>query len=58
VVPFTLIVMWPVNQGLQDTDLDAASGLARSLLVRWGYLHGVRSGLSLLALVLMLFSRP
>jgi hypothetical protein len=57
VVPFTLIVMWPTNKRLEDAGLDTTSEPARSLLVRWGRLHGVRSGLSLLALILMLFGR-
>jgi hypothetical protein len=58
VVPFTLIVMWPTNRRLEDVNLDPTSELARSLLVRWGHLHDIRSGLSLLALFLMLFARP
>jgi Domain of unknown function (DUF1772) len=57
VVPFTLLVMWPTNKRLEDPGLDTASKLARPLLVRWGRLHAVRSGLSLLALILMLFAR-
>jgi hypothetical protein len=57
VVPFTLVVMWPTNKQLQDPGLDTTSDLARSLLVRWGRLHAVRSVLSLLALLLMLFAR-
>ena len=56
VVPFTLIVMWPTNKQLEDPGLDTTSELARSLLVRWGRLHAVRSALSLLALILMLFA--
>jgi hypothetical protein len=58
VVPFTLLVMWPTNKRLEDPALDTTSELARSLLVRWGRLHAVRSGLSLLALILMLFALP
>ena len=56
VVPFTLIVMWPTNKQLEDPGLDTASELARSLLVRWGRLHAIRSALSLVALILMLFT--
>lgn len=56
VVPFTLIVMWPTNKQLEDPGLDTTGEIARSLLVRWGRLHAVRSGLSLVALVLMLFT--
>ena len=57
VVPFTLVVMWPTNKRLEDPGLDTTSEVARSLLVRWGHLHGARSALSLLALILMLFAR-
>jgi hypothetical protein len=57
VVPFTLIAIWPTNKRLEDPGLDTTSEFARSLLVRWGHLHAVRSGLSLLALILMLFAR-
>jgi len=49
--------MWPTNKQLEDPSLDTTFELARSLLVRWGRLHAVRSGLSLLALILMLFAR-
>ena len=56
VVPFTLIVMWPTNKRLEDSGLDASSEVARSLLARWGRLHDVRSGLRLVAVVLMLFA--
>jgi Domain of unknown function (DUF1772) len=58
VVPFTLVVMSPTNKQLEEPGLDTTSELARSLLVRWGHLHAIRSGLSLLALILMLFARP
>ena len=57
VVPFTLIAMWPTNKRLEDPGLDITSALARSLLVRWGQLHAVRSGLSVVALLLMLFAQ-
>jgi len=53
VVSFTLLVMWPTNKRLEDP----TSEIARILLVRWGRLHVVRSGLSLLALILILFAR-
>jgi Domain of unknown function (DUF1772) len=56
VVPFTLIVMWPTSKQLEDPGLDTTNELARSLLVRWGRLHAIRSALSLVALILMLFT--
>jgi hypothetical protein len=55
VVPFTLLVILPTNRRLEDPALDASGETARGLLVRWGQLHAVRSALSLVALVLMLF---
>ena len=57
VVPFTLIVMWPTSKQLEDPGLDTTNELARSLLVRWGRLHAIRSCLGLLAFILMLFAR-
>jgi len=57
VVPFTLVVMWPTNKGLEDAALDMASERARALLRKWGYLHAVRSGLGAVALLLMVFAR-
>ena len=55
VVPFTLLVMFPTNRRLEDPALKASSETERGLLVRWGHLHAVRSVLSLVALLLMLF---
>jgi len=55
VVPFTLLVIFPTNKRLEDPALDATSGAARNLLVRWGHLHAVRTLLSLASLLLMLF---
>ena len=57
VVPFTLLVMWPVNKRLEDPTLDLASAEARELLIRWGRLHAVRTAISLAAFLLMLLAR-
>jgi len=54
VVPFTLIVLLPTNNQLLDPGLDTRSALATELLTRWGWLHAVRSVLSLAAFVLLL----
>jgi hypothetical protein len=54
VVPFTLIVIAPTNTRLGERDRDRRSAETRLLLERWGYLHAVRSGLSLAASVLYL----
>lgn len=54
VIPFTLVVVMPVNKRLQAPDLDKSSATTESLLIRWGKLHGVRSFVSLLASCLFL----
>jgi len=43
VIPFTLIVLRPVNDRLLDPKLDRGSSEAAGLLARWGRLHTVRS---------------
>ena len=57
VVPFTFLVIMPTNTRLLSPDLDRRSEEARGLLVKWNVLHGVRSALSVLALVLFLAGR-
>ena len=58
VIPYTLIVVFPTNNKLLDPVIgDKNPELARSLLVRWGRLHTVRSVMSLatfLAFMLLL----
>jgi uncharacterized membrane protein len=51
VVPFTLIAVLPTNRRLENLDPDPDPALASSLLAKWAQLHGVRSLLSLAALV-------
>jgi anthrone oxygenase-like protein len=57
VVPFTLIVIMPVNRRLLDPTLTKRSPEAAQLLSRWGRLHAVRSVLSVLALLVFLTAR-
>ena len=52
VVPFTLIVAFPVNKQLLDPAMDRDLDRASSLLARWNQLHAVRSLLSVIALLL------
>jgi uncharacterized membrane protein len=54
VIPFTLIVILPVNQQLLAPDLDRKSPNTRKLLVRWGQLHTFRTAASLCATFLFL----
>jgi len=55
VIPFTLIVILPTNKRLLSPTLDRRSAEAERLLARWGRLHAVRSVLSALALLLLLY---
>ena len=56
VIPFTLIVILPTNKKLLDSSLDKNSEKARKLLDDWGKLHGVRSVLSLVSLLIFLYA--
>ena len=55
VVPFTFLGIMPTNKKLLASGRDRASPETRMLLEKWGLLHGVRSALSLVATVLMLW---
>lgn len=55
VVPFTFIVIMPTNRQLLAADRDLASAETRQLLHRWGNLHAVRSALSVIATLVMLW---
>jgi hypothetical protein len=50
-IPFTLLVIMPVNHRLLDTTLDRESPEAVDLLTRWGRLHALRTALSIVAFV-------
>ena len=57
VIPYTLIVVFPINNKLLDPAIDKDPDLARRLLVRWGRLHTPRSVMSVvtfLAFMLLL----
>lgn len=47
--PWTLLVIKPVNDALLATAPEQAGPQSRTLLVRWGALHAVRSGLGAIA---------
>jgi hypothetical protein len=51
VVPFTFAVIMPTNHKLLAPGRDLSSNETRSLLEKWGKLHGVRSALSFVASV-------
>jgi hypothetical protein len=48
-LPFTLIMIAPVNNALLDLGAEQAGAVSRALIERWGALHSVRAGLSVLA---------
>lgn len=43
--PFTLLVILPVNKRLMAMDVHGPDVQCRAMLIRWGKLHNVRSGL-------------
>ncbi|MGH8709892.1 MAG: DUF1772 domain-containing protein [Burkholderiales bacterium] len=56
VVPFTILVIMPVNKRLLASNLYKGSEEARQLLEKWNRLHAVRSVLGALALVIFLLN--
>lgn len=48
-LPFTLIVIAPVNNALLALGAEQAGVASRALIERWGTLHAARAGLSVLA---------
>jgi uncharacterized membrane protein len=57
VIPFTLIIIMPINKKLLSPDLDKHSDLAHNLLTTWNRLHAVRSFLSFAALLAFVLVR-
>ncbi|GAB3676981.1 hypothetical protein GCM10028792_16730 [Salinisphaera aquimarina] len=57
-IPFTLVVMKPVNDRLKNPSLDARSDEAKQLLVKWWRLHAVRSVAGLLSFLVFVLSLP
>jgi hypothetical protein len=55
VVPFTFVVIMPINQKLIAPDRDLSSSETRELLVRWGRLHAVRTLLGLASAMVYLW---
>ena len=56
VVPFTFMMIMATNKRLLDAHLDRTSEEARTLLVRWGRLHAVRSAARFLSFVLFVLA--
>ena len=49
VVPITFVAIMPTNHALLADGRDLDSAETRQLLIRWGRLHAIRTGLSLVA---------
>jgi F0F1-type ATP synthase assembly protein I len=56
VIPFTLVVILPTNKRLESPALNLQSDEAVRLLHRWGWLHAVRSTLSVAAFLAFLIT--
>jgi hypothetical protein len=54
--PWTLIGIKPVNDALLAVELDQAGPQTRTLIVKWGALHGVRTALGALATIAFLWA--
>ena len=54
VIPFTLLVIFPINRHLEDPKLDLGSLSTSALLAQWNRLHAVRSAVATVALVILL----
>lgn len=52
-IPYTLIVIMPLNKTLLALPLSAANAKTREMLIEWGKLHRVRSVMSLIAVLLL-----
>ena len=53
--PWTLLSIKPTNDALLETQIEKAGPLSRALIVRWGTLHAVRTGLGALATLAFLW---
>ena len=54
--PWTLIVIKPINDALQATELEDAAPRTRALVVKWGALHCVRTVMGALATIAFLWA--
>lgn len=53
--PFTLLVILPVNKRLMSMEPSEAGAESRSMLVKWGGLHNIRSALGTASIGLFLW---
>ena len=53
--PWTILGIKPTNDALLETEVEKAGPLSRALIVRWGGLHAIRTGLGVLATLAFLW---
>jgi hypothetical protein len=53
-LPWTFLVIYPTNNVLEATPEGAADENTRALIIRWGRLHAVRTGLGFVAVAAFL----
>ncbi len=56
VIPLTLLMIVPTNNKLLDPSLDRRSDKAEKLLVRWSWMHGIRTALGIGSFIVVLVS--
>jgi Anthrone oxygenase len=54
--PWTILGIKPTNDALLEMEIEKAGPLSRALIVRWGSLHAVRTGLGALATLAFLWA--
>jgi hypothetical protein len=54
--PWTILGIKPTNDSLLEMGIEKAGPLSRALIVRWGSLHAVRTGLGALATLAFLWA--
>lgn len=54
--PFTLLIIMPVNKRLLAMEKREAGAESRRMLVQWGKLHGVRSALGAVSVLLFVWA--
>ena len=54
--PFTLLLIMPVNNRLMGIAIDEAGAESRALLQTWNGLHGIRTGLGVTSVLVLLLA--
>ena len=54
--PYTIFVIFPVNNVLEATPIEAANAQTRTLIEKWGRLHAGRSALGIAATLVYLWA--